>query len=298
MVDIQLGNKINEGSNSYIYEVSFEGEDYVAKIPKEKVRYISFYLQVKAMKKVLRYKDKINFKVPNVVYYSLTDKNYGEILIMEKMKNIYPIDFMIRQQLVDYQFIVVEVAKAIAFLHSISISGYDIEFFWDVLENKLVLLDINQEYTIGYTTQEMLKNTFEMEIHMQNTMGMWNISSCILEKQAAIKVYETNAIHSVTLEDLNNQIEDNSVQLHIENVAKSHYIQVICSINKAMRTQATQLYLNTYKRSCVSSDFQKALYLSCFEKANKKQIKSCTVKLYYSKNETISVISNSNQVDE
>lgn len=296
MIDFEMRDRISQGSNSYVYDCVYKDISCIVKIPKIKERYPSFNMQVKALQAILVHKSDINFLVPQIFFYDKDNSVYGEVLIMEKMENIFPIDFLIRQQLVDYQQIVSVIAKAVAFLHSISISGYDVEFYWNIKKHKLVLLDIGQQYTIGISTEEMLKKSLFDE--KDNIAGLWNIIACIMKKQDAIKIYELGLISTVTYKQLIQEIKHNSVQLHIENVAKSHYIQIIACLNKCVRSDATKLFVKIYKKNIKKIDFQTMAYINSFEKANNDKIDSCTVKLYYSKNDTVSNMSNSNRVKD
>lgn len=296
MINYEIKNKFSEGSNSIVYECKYNNKNEVAKVPKQRERYISFNMQVNSMKMIFKHINDINFIVPKVLYYDINNIQYGELLIMEKINNLYSIDFVIRKSLVNYEFIIVEVAKAISKLHMMGISGYDIEFYWNIYQNKLVLLDIGQQHTIGVSTEDMIKRTLEDE--KDNIAGLWNIISATMKKEKAMYIYEHSAIKDVTYDDIIRGIKQNSLQIHIENVAKSHYIQLIGSLKENQISKAIELFIKTYKNTQRGRlNYYTQYYIYKFKKSYQDRISHCHVQLYYSKYKTLSTISNSNNIE-
>lgn len=290
MYEWVLGRKINGGSNSELFECAYKNVECVAKLPKVQERYISFHLQVDAMVSLAKTSDP-NFLVPKVLYYGMDNPLYGEILIIEKMNDIFPVDFMLRTGMVERRLMIIRIAQAIAALHRLSISGYDVEFYWSPEKNCLVLLDIGPRFTINVTTEQMLHMHFEAE--RSNRAGIWNIVAAIAARETAIELYETNSFMSVAEDILLNTLDEQSVQRHIEDIAGNHYVQLIGSLAEVDKEEAVRVFIRIYKQSCGKSlTIQMMEYLSAFIHAHKTKKSSSTAKLYYSKSNTLSEMSN------
>ena len=135
---------INRGSNSVVYEAHREGKidatKYVAKCSIDSSNYISFNLQRHSYQLCNEIFDE-DIIVPKVYGY-YKDNRIGEILILEKVEDIYDIDFIVNRGYYYAEIVISKIAKAISTLHNHSISGYDIELYWNPNLNKLVLLDV------------------------------------------------------------------------------------------------------------------------------------------------------------
>lgn len=285
--EITLGKLIGIGSNSYVYQCEkFKNHTcnlLAVKCTKNPIRYYSFQLQYESMLKCKdnNYEDII---MVSPIFWGQC-KDIGEVLIMKEMKNIYNIDFVINNGVYYGELIISNIAKAIAFLHNNYISGYDVEFFWDVINNKLVVLDIGPLYTFNVSYETMLREHWKS---LQcNEMGRWNMLSLILPIDRAEVVKNNDVFTNDLLEELLLKIDENSMALHLEDVAKIHSINIIGKLNKASRTKYLKLFKKVYLDEIKNVQFANVQYINFFEKflSNKKLF--AIAKLYYPKKETL-----------
>ena len=281
---------IGKGSNSKVYRCIFNDNEYVAKIPHDPNRFISSGLQVDAMN--ICNKECHTFILPKVIYYKNNDPRWGEILVMEKLNKIFPIDFLLRKGMVDREYVIVNIAKAIAELHSIGISGFDVEFFWSFDYGKIALLDLGPRYTIGYTGVEMIKKHYELLKENNNKMALWNIVSELLDENRARNLFSKiicdNYLPDVC--DLIESLDDISEQKHIKGVAYNHYLQLLGECPDYIKEQYVKLFIKKYIKESNCIDY---LYVKSFSEAYQNRITNSTSYLYLSKYKSLSKMSNS-----
>ncbi len=290
MIDINTDNLIGQGSNSKVYCCYFKGVEYAAKVPCSLERYISFLFQVDSL---LLCKDyKTSFLTPNVIRYEQCNAKYGEILILERFKNIYPIDFLIKNGLVVNGYIISSIAEAVAELHSLGISGFDIEFYWSYEFNKLVLLDLGPRYSVGYNSREMIKKHYDYAVSKKNWMSLWNIISELLSADKIKGSYDQIIVgkNIPPLDELQDAVSEGADQEHIQGVARNHFLQLLGEYPNNLQKKAVSLFIRKY---CSSTSTPSYAYINAFKNAYKQHIKSNSVRLYMSKYDTLSKMSNS-----
>lgn len=282
---ILLGKCIGSGSNSYVYQCeeynSYSCDSIVAKCTKTPTRYSSFQLQYEAMLKCSKMKDE-NIVIVSPIFWGISSE-LGEVLIMNEMTNLYSIDFIINNGFYYGDFIIRNIAKAIAFLHNNNISGYDIELFWDALYNRLVILDIGPLYTFNVNYETMVKQHWESL--KCNRIGRWNMLSQIVPINRAEEVKNNDVFADELLEELLYEIDERTMELHLENVAKIHAINIIGKLNKTIRKQYLKLFKKVYLEEIGDTQFANVQYLNYFERTFTNKKISATAKLYYSKSE-------------
>lgn len=285
--EIALGKLVGTGSNSYVYQCEkFRSNTcnmLVAKCTKEPTRYYSFQLQYESMLKTMEFRDE-NIIIASPVFWGMC-KDIGEVLIMNEMQNLYSVDFIINNGLYYGELIIRNIAKAIAFLHNNHISGYDIELFWDVINNKLVVLDIGPLYTFDVSYETMLKEHWKSL--QDNRIGRWNMLSLILPINRTDELKNCDAFANDLLDELLLGIDERTMALHLENVAKIHAINIIGKLSENYRMQYLKLFKKTYLDEIEHIQFANVQYINCFEKVLSNKKLAATAKLYYSKNDTL-----------
>lgn len=280
---------IGKGSNSKIYSCYLDGKECAVKVPHDTERFISCALQVDSLR-VCQETD-ISFVTPQVIRYDKHHDTWGEMLIMERLNSIYPVSFLMRNGMVERELIINCAAKAIAELHSLGISGFDVEFYWSFEHNKLALLDIGPRYTIGYASDEMVGKHYVYAVENQNWMTLWNLVSELIDSNEAIplfhKIVQGNKIPQV--EQLQNAVSEVAEQEHIQGVARNHYLQLIGDCPSHLQEKMKTLFIKKYFSYSKEANF---LYAGTFVNAGREGITSSTVCLYYSKYNTLSKMSN------
>lgn len=282
-IEVDIGDQIGEGSNSKVFEAKIKDETrkLVAKCSKSAENYVSFNLQYNAF---LACKDfeQYNILIPKVICYGKS-KEIGDILMLEKIDNIYDIPIIINNGLFYGEIILKKIAEAVARLHNIGISGYDVEFYWKADTNQLVLLDVGPQYTFDIAKEEMIKNHFLLEHN--NFMGMWNVFSQIVPPDMAKNFYK--GLSTYLENDVIQFLEDRALERHICNTAKVHALSVISRLSLSKQNYYLDLFVREYKKQRIVSSIDSAWYLKAFREAviNREQkAKAC---LYYSKVETL-----------
>lgn len=283
VVPIRLGKKIGEGSNSYIYDVYPIGNNplLVAKCSKNNKNYVSFNLQYNSFLKCESLSDD-SLIVPKVYLYGQAD-SIGDVLLIEKMENLHDISFIINNSLFYGEVIIKKIAETIAKLHNMGISGYDVEFYWNADTNQLVLLDIGPQYTIDCSCEEMLYNHLQLEEN--NPMGIWNIVSQIIPVQEAKDYFSKRTIFEENR--LANLIDNNSMTLHIINVAKIHALSIMSKLTLQKQEYYLKIFLREYKRVRETISINSALYIKSFKKTVEEKNMFAEACLYYSTVETL-----------
>ena len=289
MIEIDTSQLIGKGSNSKVYSYLLDGREYAVKVPHNAERYISCALQVDSL--ITCQKADSIFVTPNVIQYEAHHETLGEVLIMDKLSKIYPISFLMRKGIIDREYIINCAAKAIAQLHSLSISGFDVEFYWSYEHKKLALLDLGPRYTIGYTCSEMVAKHYEYAMMNQNWMVVWNLISELLNSNEAMDLF-SEVVHGNRIppvKKLQKAICEFAEQEHIQGVARNHYLQLIGDGPKYLQKKMTNLFIKKY---IASTKMPNHCYISAFESAYKEDIKSSVAYLYISNNSTVSKMSN------
>lgn len=290
MVEVDTNNLIGTGSNSKVFCCYLDGVSYAAKVPHTPDRFMSCFLQVESLLRCQ--KSKTSFVTPNVVMYDQKNNKWGELLVMDKLENIFPVSFLIRNGMVDREFIISSAAKAIAELHDLGISGFDVEFYWSYAHKKLALLDLGPSHTIGCSSREMIRKHYEYAVSKKNWMTLWNIISELLKSEQSIDIFDQimKGVNLPPLEKLQDAVDERAEQDHIRGVAKNHFLQLIGDCSQCMQGKAVSLFIRKYFSSTSAPSYA---YASAFEDAYKQQITSSTAYLYISKYHTISKMSNS-----
>lgn len=281
---IEIGDKIGEGSNSFIYDVvRFDGsdEELIGKISKNNMNYVSFNLQYNSFlaSEILNDEEII---VPHIYLYG-NSHDMGDVLVMQKIKNIYSLNFIISNSFYYGEVIVKKVAGAIAQLHNLGISGYDIEFFWKADTNQLVMLDVGPQFTFDIDSTEMLRH--HLDIEKNNPMGQWNIISQIIPRELAKEVFgEIGKYEDI---EVLRYIDTNSVKKHIENVAKIHALSVISLLTIQNRLQYLEIFISEYKKRRNRLSFDSAVYLKAIGDTVRNGELFAEANLYYPLFETL-----------
>lgn len=287
-IDVYVHEKIGEGSNSLVYSCEVVGgEDIgnaVVKIPPDPKRYVSTKLQAYSYEKASIICD-AKISIPKVYSYNISNE-FGDLLLLERKDNIYSLDFIIKNNLYYTDEIIILVAQALAKLHKLKISGYDLEFFWDVVNNQLVLLDIGPCFTFDNNVREMLDKHFEIEEKHIN--GRWNIISQILPCEYAKSIFENHMITKINIDDLLNYMENDAIKLHIKSVAETHALALFRSLPQCAINRYIKLFKRSYIRECGEYSISNIIYLKAFEMALQSGKKDAKVQLYYSKEKTLS----------
>ena len=287
--EIELFDIFKQGSNSNVCEMKFKNKSdiYLAKCSRSSDNYISFNLQCKSfMITKSRIKDE-RIVIPNIMLYGTIDE-IGDILIMDKLENLFEIDFIINNELYYGELIIKLIASVIAYLHSLGISGYDVEFYWKADTNQLVVLDIGPQYTFGYSSNEMLEKHWNLELN--NYMGTWNIISQIIPKEDAKRAFKNN-LKGIDLDYLKKYLDDNSIKKHIENVAKVHALTFFAKLPKYKQKKYVDIFLSEYKKNITNYSFENLSYMNNIKKTIENNIKQATACLYYSNEETLCNVS-------
>lgn len=277
--NISLLNQIGEGSNSYIYDIQGLGntdENLVAKCSKNNKNFVSFNLQYNsfcACKKLCE----SDIVVPQIFLYGKS-KDIGDILVMQKIENIYEISLIINNSLFYGEIIIKKIAEAIARLHNMGISGYDVEFFWKADTNQLVILDIGPQYTFDFTCEEMIKNHVLLE--KNNNMGKWNIVSQIIPKEEAKKWF--SCIDNYDCSTLIDYIDFNSIKKHVSNVARIHALSIIAKLTTHKQKYYSDIFVKEYKKCRNTLSINSGIYLKAFMDTIAHNDMSAEACLYYS----------------
>lgn len=277
---INLGDRIGRGSNSFVYNIIDE-DNCVAKCSKNNKNYVSFNLQYNSFKECETLVDD-RIIVPKVYGFGQSE-GIGDILLMEKIENLYDISFVINNSFFFGEIIIKKVAEAIAKLHNMGISGYDIEFYWKVDTNQLVLLDIGPQYTFDCSCEHMICKHLELE--SKNRMGVWNIVSQIIPKEEAKKYF--NSIDEFDLDSLEQFMQDNAMSIHISNVAKIHALSIISKLTLQKQEYYLNIFMKEYRKTRKNFSIDSANYLTAFKRAIKNRIMFAEANLYYSSVETL-----------
>ncbi len=290
MVEIDTSNLIGKGSNSKVYCCNINGVEYAAKVPHNPERFISCFLQVESL--ILCQESETSFVTPNVIMYDPYNNKWGELLVIDKLENFFPISFLMRNGMVDREYIISSVAKAIAELHALGISGFDVEFYWSYKFKKLALLDLGPRHTIGCTSHEMIKEHYEYALSKKNWMTLWNIVSELLESEEAMDFFDKiiRGVNIPSIEKLQDAVSEKSEQEHIQGVARNHFLQLTGDCPRSLQRKAVSLFIRKYFSSISTPSYA---YASAFENAFKRHITSSSACLYISKYNTISKMSNS-----
>lgn len=287
--ELMLGDKINSGSNSNLYEIELAGSQgmipAVAKCSKRAENYISFHLQYHSYLMCRKMFDAKEYIIPQIYFYEKRDA-VGDVLVMEKIDDFFEIDFIINGSFYYGDIVIKRIAKAIACLHNSGISGFDIEFYWNALENKLVLLDIGPMFTFNVSYKEMLQEHWEME--KGNAMGRWNIISQILSVEESKEIFKSKKFEDVSLEYILRFIDMNTMLLHIENVAKIHALYIFGKLIKANKKRYLDIFIKEYKKNINELSINNMKYMKGLRTSVVKNITEAKAKLYYSTMETLS----------
>lgn len=274
--------EIGRGSNSVVYDIERDSREnsrkYVAKCSLNNSNYISFNLQRDSYERCSDM-DAEGIIVPKVYDY-FKDDQIGDILVLDKIENVYDIDFMINQGFYYSEIIVKDIAKAIAILHNKMISGYDVEFYWNAEFNKLVLLDLGPSHTFGVDTVETIRKHWEIE--QENYMGLWNIESQILDFNIAKEIFKNKGVMDVKIDVILDSINSRSNLLHVENVAQIHALSIFGKIGECNRFRLFEIFEKTYKHYCNDYNFLNHMYINNLKKCIKNKITKASAKLYYS----------------
>jgi len=286
-INVEFLNKINEGSNSYIYDATILGkkEVIVAKCSKNSYNYVSFNLQRISFDKCYEILKKDDIVIPQILGYG-KDKNIGDILLMTKIENIYPIDFIINNSLYDGKIIIKKIAHAIAILHILNISGYDIEFYWKIDTNQLVILDLGPDFTFNCTTFEMIKNHLKEESN--NKMGLWNIVSQIFPIDKAKRYFENNNVIKLNEKLIMEYLDPNSIIQHEKNVAIINGLNIFMTINNN-RDIYLKLFIEEYYEKLGNfRTINNIRYIENLSDVITNKKKQGKAKLYYSLHDVLS----------
>lgn len=278
--NMSLLKLIGEGSNSYIFDIEHQyktDEKLVGKCSKNSRNYVSFNLQYNSFC-ACELLCGSGIVIPHIYLYGKS-KDIGDILVMQKIENIYEISFIINNSLFYGELIIKKIAETIAKLHNIGISGYDVEFYWKADTNQLAVLDIGPQYTFGVTYEEMLAKHFYIENN--NSMGQWNIISQIIPQQEAKKWF--NCIEKFDFSILTDYIDPNTMNLHISNVARIHALTIIAKLSTYKQKYYMDIFAKEYKKHRVRLSICGSIYLRGFVDAIISQDKNADACLYYSK---------------
>jgi len=277
-----IGQEISRGSNSVVYKALRSDEmfdvKFVAKCSIGNSNYISFNLQRHSYQLCNTIFDE-DIVVP-AVYGYYVDERIGEVLILERMDDIFDIDFIVNHEYYYSEIVVSKIAKAMAILHNHTISGYDIELYWNQKHNNLVILDIGPEYTFGVDTFYSL--TKHWEIEKDNYMGLWNIESQILDATKAKEIFKTNTVKEQPLDSLMLSINPLSITMHIENVARVHALSIFAKFDARKRRQLLDIFVKEYGRNRDCSDINSQRYIEVLTDGVISNLSKAKAKLYYS----------------
>lgn len=280
--DILFEKPIDKGSTSIICCIR-NNLNCIAKCSLPGRVYKSFNLQQNALQKCYSiFETEIWF--PQIYDY-IQDKKYSDIIIMERIEHLYSIDLILRNRLYYPEIVIKRIAKAIAILHNLGISGFDVEFYWQPLVNRLVVLDIGPVYTFGFTTDEMLIRQWELE--EKNNMGKLNIISEILNKERAKRIFEKEIIDSILTKNLQRCIQKDSSIRHIKDVAQVHALNILSFVNISNRIKFLKIFVDEYKKYINDYNYYNALYIKSFEEAIENKLIRAEARLYYSKEDTL-----------
>lgn len=285
--DFNIGKEISRGSNSIVYEAYMAGKEnngFVAKCSINNSNYISFNLQRHSYQVCHEIFDE-DILVPKVFAY-YTEENIGDVLILERMHNLFDVDFIINREYYYSEIVINKIAKAIAILHNNSISGYDIELYWNPDLNKLVILDVGPDYTIGVDTIYSIKKHWELE--KDNYMGLWNIQSQILDAVKAKAIFKDKSVKEQAVDILFSSIDPSSVTLHVEDVAKVHALSIFGRISPVNRGRLFDLFVKEYKKNRDSLDIDSQRYIKSLKEGVIGNLSKAKAKLYYSLENTLS----------
>ncbi len=280
--DILFEKPINRGSTSIICCMR-DNLNCIAKCSLPGKVYKSFNLQHNALQKCHSIFEK-EIWFPKIYDY-IQDEKYGDIIIMEKIEHLYSTDLILSNGLYYPEIVIKRIAKSIAILHNLGISGYDVEFYWQPLVNRLVVLDIGPAYTFGFTTDEMLAGHWKLE--EKNYMGKLNIISEILDKETTKRIFEKEIINSSLIENLQRCIQKDSNIRHIKDVAQVHALNILSFANASNRIKYLKIFVGEYKKYVDDFNYYYAFYIKSFEEVIKRRILKAEARLYYSKENTL-----------
>lgn len=289
MIEINVSKLIGEGSNSKVYSCNIDGKECAVKVPHNAERFMSCALQSDSL--MACQKTNLSFVVPRVIQYKNNHETWGEMLIMDKLDKLYPIGFLMRNGLMDWGHIIGCAAKAIAELHNLGISGFDVEFYWSYEYKKMALLDLGPRYTIGYTGTEMVGKHYKYAIENQNWMIMWNLVSELFDRSESMPLFSkiVRGKEIPRLEELHKAVGECAEQEHICGVARNHFLQLMGDCPEQLRKEMLHLFIRKYSAYAKVANY---LYISAFKKAHRENITSNSAYLYISKYNTLSKMSN------
>ena len=283
-IKFSLGELIGKGSNSNIYELytqSKYADSVIGKISNNNKNYVSFNLQYNSFL-LCQSLNNYGVLVPRIYFYGQVDE-LGEILIMQKLEELYDLSFIINNSLYYGELVIKKVAETLARLHNMGISGYDVEFYWNPQINQLVILDIGPQYTFDINYDEMLNRHFYME--KNNPMGKWNLVSQIIPEDEAKKWFSN--IESFDENDLLEYIDPSTVTMHVANVAQIHALSTISKLSQHKQKQYLDIFLKEYKKHRKAMTLNTAEYIKKFSGVVENGYLSAEANLYYSKVKTL-----------
>ena len=285
------------GSNSKVYSCLYNGEVCVVKVPKNKEMYISSIFQIDSINHVLRNGETKSFHLPYVIDYFSPDNEWGELFFMEKMRNIYPLSFLLNTGMTDSRYVISRAAEAIAILHNCSISGYDVEFFWSYDLKGLVLLDLGPRFTINTDVNDMIYQQYTIAKQYNSRMAIWNMASELLDSRCSIKLFSEiiKGKSYPSIEDLLDAVEKDSEYLHVTSVARNHYLQIIGSCDNSVKQELVDIFVKKYLKIAKNPNMT---YLQAFRDSLKRNVRSSKSFLYYSRYEVLSKMSNLVEISE
>jgi hypothetical protein len=282
------GKKINEGNYTALYECNFKGKPCAVKMTKNTTHYVFLKFQFDAMMFLQNNVDLLSFRTPEVYDYFIQKKDRKEILVMEHIKNLFPLLFVFQNTLCDHDEIIKKLSYTISDLHHYGISGYDTEFFWSFEEEKIIVIDVGPRYTINCDTKEMIGQ--HIKLIQDIPWGFRNIIGDIIsiERMHKLLYVEQNELNNTISEfDLQRYMSPDSVLKHIADVAKTHYLQIVGCFPPNKRKQVLSLFIDTY---CQCNDYN-LWYAKSFTEAYEHNISKHTAFLYYPVKKSVSRMS-------
>lgn len=295
--DIFESEPIGIGSNSKVYCCNYQGKNCVVKVPLSKEKFISSIFQVDSIKRIYDNGEPRGFTLPHVLGFFASDSIWGELVFMDKIDKIYPLDILLNNGMADSIYVINKVAEAIATLHNVGISGYDVEFYWSYDFEKVVLLDIGPSFTINTDAHEMVYQHFMLAKRNNNYMAMWNLVSELFDSKSSKNLFSDIIEGKMcpSVDDLIDSIKDNSEYLHVASVARNHYLQILSCCDNKIKGELVDIFIRRYIKVATIPSL---IYIQAFKNSFNQAISSSQSFLYYSKYKAISKMSNTVQISE
>lgn len=257
----------------------------VVKCPKNTKYFNSYNLQYISYNLFKNIKSKYkNIISPQVIFYG-KNSVLGECMIMSEIPEMIPIDIIINNDHTQADEIIRSIAKAISYMHELGVSGFDSEFYWDIKQHKLIVLDIGPPYTFLSDVNETIYKQFEAE--KNNEVGFINLVSQIVPQEVFYRLKTKSLIHNITIQEILKMDNLYSNKFHIKNVAKVHALDILGRLKPDIQKKLLTIFQNEYFSNLHKITELNMCYLNEFKNIIYRNESVASARLFYPKKKSI-----------